>query len=315
MPEHFSTPWPQRLVPLTLGLLIFAGGALLLGLVMELGGPVWSRPAIGLLVLAVGCACAALGARWARSRRFIIYPLVLAATIYLWDTTLPPPSLPEGQLRAALPRLALLGILADGLLLLQRRGWRPRSLPRPAVRVPVRRGLLPLEEVALLFQISAAELRDRLAEAGAAPVWSAGEEAIRLVDLLQVLGQWNRYGHQNDPRSRRPPAPNPAPSGPDLNSLTPALGALWFALSAVVALAPGAELRLLVDGQGTSAIATCLLPWSVWVVGTAAALQLLSLGIAVWVLPRLRQRIWVMVAGGLLSGLGLGLMAGDPCAW
>ncbi len=83
------------------------GSWLLLGLVMDLQDPAWSRPAIALQLLAPALAGAALGARWRLSRRFVIYPLVLAAVIYLWDTTLPPPSLPDGLVRVVVPRLAL----------------------------------------------------------------------------------------------------------------------------------------------------------------------------------------------------------------
>jgi hypothetical protein len=39
----------------------------------------------------------------------MVYPLLLASLAYVWDPTLPPPSLPAGAIRIALPLAAAAG--------------------------------------------------------------------------------------------------------------------------------------------------------------------------------------------------------------
>src|SRR5438874_1060297 len=88
--------------------LVAAGAVLLLVLVGQWVAPFWSRVAI----LLQGCALllAGISYRWRPSWRLLLYPLLLASVLYLWDSTLPPPSLPDGPIRVVLPLTMLGGI-------------------------------------------------------------------------------------------------------------------------------------------------------------------------------------------------------------
>ncbi len=111
-------------------LLSCAGALTFLLLLLELWPPAWSRPALALQGLAG--VLALLLTYWHQPRRFLLYPIVLAGVIYLWDTTLPPPSLPEGPLRRLIPLAVLVGLLVDLLVTLHRR---PQPAPRAAPHV------------------------------------------------------------------------------------------------------------------------------------------------------------------------------------
>lgn len=118
--------WPRIAYPLLIGLIV-AGASIFFWLVAFDDPPsTWSRGALGLQIGAL--ALALLLWPWRPSGRFIIYPLLLAGVVYLWDFTLPPPSLPAGISRQLIPRLVLIGLLADMALTLRRR------LPPPAVQ-------------------------------------------------------------------------------------------------------------------------------------------------------------------------------------
>jgi hypothetical protein len=353
---------------------------LLLCLVMEFRDPVWSRTAIALQLFALALVSAALGVYWPLSRRFVIYPLVLIGVIYLWDTTLPPPSLPEGLLRAVVPRLALLGIAVDAALLLRRyceaKLWKRRGRPVPPHsfrrRILVRQGIVPLDEVAQLFHVSVDALRIRLEGAGGAPVWYAGREYLRLGDVLRILAQWNNaedisldrtprndrirsgvepgrdgdteplhtarngqdsqeavkalrwYTIWSSPHINRNGRPARAKRQPTTTRLLSqvevprrmalALGTIWFVLTTIVAVAPGIELRLIADGQALSAmIGACLQPWAGWIISGAAWFDFFTFWIAIWAVPKLRQTAFAAVTSGVLGGIGLGMLLGDPC--
>lgn len=119
MPRYRLAAWPHFTAPL-IGLLALSGSLIFTWyLLFELKPSAASRWALG---LQLGAALlAALFARWQPPRRLIIYPALLAVVIYLWDHTLPPISLPDGPVRWLVPRLVLLGVLADLLGVLRRR--------------------------------------------------------------------------------------------------------------------------------------------------------------------------------------------------
>lgn len=316
--KHVVEPiWPRRVTPLVLSALIAAGALLLLNMVLEFQDPVWSRPAIVLQLLAVACASAALRARWMLSRRFIAYPLILAIVIYLWDLTLPPPSLPEGAVRNLVPRLALLGLVVDMAIWRHRR--RAASIPvtqshqilletgAPVLserRTPVRHGLIRLDDAARFFRTSEVALRSLLERTGGAPLRNEGREYLRLNDLLRIVALRNStgirhaaYTHADLPRR-----------------LYGILGVGWLVLTIIVAIAPGIELRLILDGQAPSTeIFACLQPWVGWMVGGAALIDFLTLFIAVWVLRAIRQTAALAAVVGTIGGIGVGLLIGIPC--
>jgi hypothetical protein len=111
----------------------------------------------------------------------LLYPLVLGAGIYLWDHTLPPPSLPEGPLRELIPSLILLWLFAEGALSFQRsRGARWRT-------VQIRGRRLTLEDAALLLSIAPDDLRRRLGQAGRTiGIGEDGQEWLTLDDLRAI---------------------------------------------------------------------------------------------------------------------------------
>ncbi len=120
---------PQVAAYSVVALLSSAGALIFWLLLLEWYPPAWSRAALGLQGLAG--ALALLLTYWYQPPRFFLYPIVLAGMIYLWDKSLPPPSLPEGPLRGIIPRVALVCLLAD--LMITRRRSRPPS--RKATRV------------------------------------------------------------------------------------------------------------------------------------------------------------------------------------
>lgn len=137
-----------------------------------------------------------------RSPRWLLYPVLLAATVYLWDTTLPPPTLPEGQARGVVPRLVLLALLTDALLSIRRHLRRAsvvrlvrRALAQLARAIPVRNGLVPLVAIAELFEVTPDELVARLRRRGRRPVDTPDRGAsLWLADLLLVLQYWHEDG-------------------------------------------------------------------------------------------------------------------------
>jgi hypothetical protein len=171
---------PQRIGYYTLLLLIGAGALLFLALVLEWPSPWWSRPALGSQGLAL--LLLFLLTRGYPPVRLLLYPLVLGAGIYLWDHTLPPPSLPEGPLRELVPRVILFWLFAEGVLSFQRTRkprWR-------AVQIRGRR--LTLEHAAMLLATSPDDLRRRLEQAGRTiSIGEDGQEWLTLDDLQAII--------------------------------------------------------------------------------------------------------------------------------
>jgi hypothetical protein len=186
---------PQLAGYTAVALLTATGGLLFFTLVLEVHPPAWSRSALGLQALAM--ALALLLTYWHRPPRFFLYPIVLAGVIYLWDTTLPPPSLPDGPLRWLVPRAVLVSLLADLVITLRR--W--RVPPRKATRIY--HGYMALDGVAQVLDTTSSDLRLRLRCASRAPiVGSDGTEYLSLDDLYIILARWHQRndrhnGHHN----------------------------------------------------------------------------------------------------------------------
>jgi hypothetical protein len=170
---------PQRFGYVLSLLLLRAGWLLLLSLILEWFAAHWSRPAIALQAAAL--VLALLLRQRVPVRRLIVYPLILAGSIYLWDTTLPPPSLPDGWPRVLIPGLVLLGLLIDYAYTVQRvRQARGRSTPRH--RAPV-----ALDEAAQLLGIPVTTLRLRLQERRCViTIDDTGQESVCLDDLYAL---------------------------------------------------------------------------------------------------------------------------------
>jgi hypothetical protein len=172
-------PWSQRVGYAASTFLISAGWLILIALLFELPPTSWSRSAIVLQFAAL--LLAALLLLRMPAPRLILYPLILAGTIYVWDTTLPP-SLPEGPLRGLVPRAMLLAVLADGLMAIsraQRAAWRV---------IQIVGGYLTLDDAAVLCSTTVDELRQRLGRAGrTAQIADDGRERVTLADLNDLI--------------------------------------------------------------------------------------------------------------------------------
>jgi hypothetical protein len=160
--------------------LVAAGAVLTLVLVGQWVSPRWSRVAI--LLQAGALLLASISYRWRPSWRFLLYPLVLASVLYLWDTTLPPPTLPDGPIRVALPLTMLVGIVVDvGLLL-----WQTARLHRRFIHAYA--GRVALVDAARIAGISPEALRIYCRRTGrSVSIDATGMEELRLADVLTSL--------------------------------------------------------------------------------------------------------------------------------
>jgi hypothetical protein len=170
---------PQRFGYVLSLLLLRAGWLLLLALILEWFAAHWSRPALAFQAAAL--VLALLLRQRVPVRRLIVYPLILAASIYLWDTTLPPPSLPDGWPRVLIPGLVLLGLLIDYAYAVQRvRRTRGRSTPSQFHPIA-------LDDAARLLGIPVTNLRLRLQERRFAIIIDAtGQEYVSLDDVYAL---------------------------------------------------------------------------------------------------------------------------------
>jgi hypothetical protein len=160
--------------------LVAAGAELTLVLVAEWVSPRWSRVAI--LLQGGALLLAGIRYRWRPSWRLLLYPLVLASVLYLWDSTLPPPTLPDGPIRVALPLTMLIGIVVDvGLLLWQ--------TARPHQRfVHAYAGRVALVDAARIAGISPEAFRMYCRRTGRPIIIDAtGMEELWLADVLTSL--------------------------------------------------------------------------------------------------------------------------------
>lgn len=107
---------PQIIVLATLLILMISSLFVFLLLIYELSAPMWSRPAIFLQLLAL--AMAIVATPLLPAKRLLLHPVLAAGTIYLWDMSLPPPTLSHEFARTYLPLGMIALIVADGTLLL-----------------------------------------------------------------------------------------------------------------------------------------------------------------------------------------------------
>lgn len=171
---------PLSVVHSAIVLCVVLGAGIQAALLLGWLSPFWSRTVIILEGMAL--LIALLAARWRPSRRLVFYPLLLGYLAYVWDPTLPPPHLPEGSARIALPLVAVLSIIAD--LLLPTR----RTLPFRPGQIEVHGGYVNLDEAAYFFRLPPDVVRiyaDR--EGRAITRGRSGEEYIAHADLQRVI--------------------------------------------------------------------------------------------------------------------------------
>jgi hypothetical protein len=182
--------WPRRISYATIALLSGAGTLLFWALLDDLPAPAWSRTALGLQLLA-GSLAVLLLTRWRVSLRAISYPLLLAVVIYLWDTTLPPPTLPGGVVRDYVPRVVVVGLLIDLVMTVRHR---PATPPQT---VQIRAGLVSIEHAAALLGITVDEVRRRLQQTGRTALrLPDGNDVLSLDDVRAITreeGPWNPW--------------------------------------------------------------------------------------------------------------------------
>jgi hypothetical protein len=145
---------PQRVGYMLSSVLMGGGWLCLLALTLEWSSPHWSRPALALQAAAL--IVALLLVPHIPAQRLVAYPLTIAVSIYLLDTTLPPPNFPSGWPREIIPRLVLLSLLIDCLCAVQR----GRRYQRGAVQFELR--YVALDDAARALGLTVPELRIRL---------------------------------------------------------------------------------------------------------------------------------------------------------
>lgn len=170
-------------------LCISSGWLILLLCILEWPGMQWSRTALGLQAAAMLMALR-LTAQ-GRDPRLVIYPLVLAASTYVWDTTLPPPTLPNGWPRALIPGGVLVGLLLDYTWTMRHARHRRRQATEPAA--PVRPAAEPLHGQSLADERRPISQRSA-APSGAEAQPAAGAPAARsAVSHRSKLRWWQLY--------------------------------------------------------------------------------------------------------------------------
>jgi hypothetical protein len=171
---------PLGVVYTTILLLLSVGAVLLLTLIVKLLPPFWSRTVI--VLQGVALAVVLIAYRWRPSKELIVYPILIAAVTYLWDETLPPPSLTDSHARFFFPLICLAVIGGDLAL-----SWR-RALPFAPRRLRVYGDYVNLDEAAHFFHIPPDVLRAHLARAGRPIiVGRSGEEYVLLDDLTRAV--------------------------------------------------------------------------------------------------------------------------------
>lgn len=197
--------------------LIAAGAVLTVVLVGQWVSPYWSRFAIVLQGSAL--LLAGIGYRRRPAWRLLLYPFAIGGVLYLWDSTLPPPNLPDGPIRVALPLALLAGIAVDvGLHL-----WQATRPHRRFVHVYA--GRVALVDAARIVGISPDAFRQQYRRIGR-PIMldHTGSEELLLADLLACL-----------PRHRRATVfvqahahPRPAAARTQFEALQWPLGMIWW---------------------------------------------------------------------------------------
>jgi hypothetical protein len=196
--QHRVSRYDRVITHSMTGTLLLSMG-LLLALMLGISGSWGSRLALLLQAAVLLAAMMRIRVQARRSWRWVGYPLLLASAIYLWDVSLPPPTLPHGVLRTLVPKLVMVGILSHMLL-------RTRSQPIPPQRrVRVLHGYSDLLEVANLFGRSPAMIRERLRPYPLAiHVADDGREYVSLLMMLTLLDD---DGLSVDPGTTTKPLP------------------------------------------------------------------------------------------------------------
>lgn len=154
--------------------LVGVGGLALLAIILEFLPLHVGRYALilQLIALLVGLITTR---RW--TQRLVLYPLFMAGMLYLWDTTLPPPDLPEGLFRHILGRVFLIGLLADFFST-----WLRKEKP-----LVTRGNFIRLASVAHVLHTNPQALRKELNQAGRIVVVQFDGEAYILFEDFGFL--------------------------------------------------------------------------------------------------------------------------------
>lgn len=194
---HGITRPSTRLASSTVSLLILTGGLILVALLYE-----WSVLGLSLaaLMTQIAALLLAVGYRlWRLSARFLIYPVILFGTIYLWDTNLPPPNLPDGSWRALVPLVVIAALIVD----LARTARRFRQAAHSGRGFSVIGGYVSVDEAAALFEIQPQVLRSRLKRAACSVIVAFdGREYVAWPELQHVLAQEVSAGGNGSQRFR-----------------------------------------------------------------------------------------------------------------
>lgn len=180
---------PQRAGYVVSLVCISSGWLLLLVCIFELTGGQWSRAALGLQGAALLVALS-LAPR-VPTHRLVVYPLVLAVSTYLWDTTLPPPNFPSGWPRTVVPGGVLIGLMFDYARVLHHARQR-RAAEQPGAQVT--RDL----PITIRGQSSVGGRRplpqQRSARSAASARRDAGADAIPAASHRRKPRWWQLYG-------------------------------------------------------------------------------------------------------------------------
>jgi hypothetical protein len=170
---------------MTIMLLLTIGAVILLTLLAEWLPPFWGRTVI--LLQGVALMVVLLAYRWRPSKRLMVYPLLLAAVTYLWDETLPPPSLIDNGERAVFPLAVILCIGGDLLIT----WW--HSLPFTPKRIQVYGRYVNLDEAAHFFRMPPDIVRMHLRKSDRPIVAGrSGEEYVTLDDIMAIVAMVDR---------------------------------------------------------------------------------------------------------------------------
>jgi hypothetical protein len=192
IPILSTLPRLQRAGYVLSGVLMGGGWLFLLALTLEWSSLYWSRPALALQAAALIVALPLMSRvpTW----RLIAYPLTLAASIYLLDTTLPPPNFPSGWPREIIPRLVLVALVGDCLRAMRGGHGYQRTVAQFELRH------VALDDAARLLGLAVFELRRRLQQRRfSITIDAQGREYLSL-DQLRRLRQrarprwWQLYG-------------------------------------------------------------------------------------------------------------------------
>jgi hypothetical protein len=111
----------------------------------------------------------------------VVYPVSVAICVYLWDTTLPPPTLPQGKVRFLLPLVVVLIVTAHSI-------WVARhTIIQLRFHRPTTQEYLHLTYAATLLELSEDAVRARLQRIGSTTQLHAGQEYIAVDDVCDLL--------------------------------------------------------------------------------------------------------------------------------